>query len=111
MTNAEIRMTNECRMTTLEPLTHHPRVSSFETGQPFNAPSSRFRHSDFVILSTFELRHSSFATHRPPLISAIASARLDGLSLNNPRTALVIVRLRGLRIPRIVMQVWVASST
>ena len=45
------------------------------------------------------------------LISDIASAREDSLVLNNPRTALVIVLLPGLRIPRIVMQVCSASRT
>ena len=46
-----------------------------------------------------------------PLMRAMASARLEGLFLNSPRTALVTVKLPGLQMPRIVMQVCVASNT
>ena len=39
------------------------------------------------------------------LMRLMTSARVEGLVLKSPRTALVTVRLPGLRIPRMVMQV------
>ena len=49
--------------------------------------------------------------HYLRLIRDITSARLETFVLNSPRTELVTVRLPGLRTPRIVIQVCVASST
>ena len=45
------------------------------------------------------------------LISDMTSARVERFVLKSPRTALVMAMLPGLRIPRIVIQVCVASST
>jgi len=39
------------------------------------------------------------------LMRLMTSARVEGLVLKSPRTALVTVRLPGLRMPRMVMQV------
>jgi hypothetical protein len=39
------------------------------------------------------------------------SARVAGFVFNSPRTALVLVIEPGFRTPRIVMQLWLASTT
>src|SRR5262245_30866028 len=61
--------------------------------------------------STSEVHHAERDDYLRVLISDMTSAREERFDLNSPRTALVIARLPGFLIPRIVMQVCVASST
>ena len=70
MTNDEARMTKEARSTNDEAIIH-----------------SAFRHSTFVIPSTFELRHSSFhSSFVIPLAPAVRYGCSRGSCPSSPAT-------------------------